>query len=67
MNSSDCFVLLGGGTRLGEFASFDDAKRHAEEYCHQMLMEEEALKPGDRVSGKVWSKADGMLVGLTGR
>jgi hypothetical protein len=44
MESSNCFMLLGGGTRIGECASLDDAKQSAEDYRYQMLMEEMATK-----------------------
>jgi hypothetical protein len=39
MESSDCFVLLGARSHLGEFPSLDDAKRGAEEYRYRTLIE----------------------------
>ena len=40
MNSSNCFLLLGGGTRIGGCASFDEAKQSAEGYRYETFIDE---------------------------
>lgn len=53
MESSKCFVLPGGGTHLGEFASLEGAKQHAEKYRYQILIEEAVPTSRSYTAGRI--------------